>query len=555
MPDVWWGADVRASGATEVLSGVWGHAGVRAPTESVRVLGLRGQPGVRVVSRADRAEARHGMRAMPGGEGMGGVDEGQGHGSIKRDRGQVRGMPRRSRGVSIADLCAPLLLFSLCSRTNAFSQFFISDERMEDALNVGSKLKLVCDDESSAADANLPTCHSILNPLAKRKGVVQFVAEGVALRHADVIDTDPRRWAGLYFTGATASECVTGGMTRQCVRRKRCSLKQWFTGWHPTDMAKGAMVAGYTITLTEQLGGKQYVATTTACAMCVPDACRDVDLVCPNGRLVGSDPSLQPPGPISQRRDANGIPLRFTKPLCPLSCPVGTWLTCKDEAECWYVAPSAETVRIVKGNARRTLGENDAEIRKWVQMNRMAKTDVPVSLGLGIPIDECYPCHLAANLEHFGRRITTDGALMSQGYLQFECPGGADGPRPCRENEVSRSAATLNETQQTCQCKPGMFRDAQGGCQPCKAGFFCPFARPGSSGGMEACPVDTFSTGGSTACTACGRETGRCAAHQALTRCSGAAFQTRDSRCVDCEECMEVSGTLVAGTKPCLHVV
>ena len=425
----------------------------------------------------------------------------------------------------------------------------------KDAYNVESRVTLECDEKGVSAGEGvlLTACHGTLSDFTQQNGIGVFNTAGSALPHGDVIPGKPQEWPAMYFegprgwvnTGVLLNPMDTVSCKRQtqlCLRRLTCTMHEEF--WGNTPRSRDAKIK-----LSKQDGGEQFAPQAKVCVMCAPTACSDAELSCPNGRMASSE-SGQEVEPQSATMGTNGLPARFVKPKCGSSCPVGTWLTCGDEAACWYVAPSAETIRAVLGGQR---GPMDVETRRWMQRNRVAKSDLTVSLDLGVPVDRCYPCHLAANLKHFGRRVSTDAVLLGQGYLQFECPGGSLGPRMCGSNEVSQIQAGASGGS-PCQCKPGWFRDGQGVCQPCEAGHRCRFGATAASG-MEACPVDTFSSGGSTECVACRKDAGRCGAHEALTRCSGAGFQGRDSVCVDCSECIEVSGRQVPGTKPCLHLV
>ncbi len=247
--------------------------------------------------------------------------------------------------------------------------------------------------------------------------------------------------------------------------------------------------------------------------------------------------------------------MRFKKPDCVIGCAAGTWLTCTDEVSCTYVTPSQALIELIRARARNatTVASVEGGVRQWVQRNKQAGVDVPVSLGLGVPFDTCYPCQLAAGRSHFGRHVVTDSGLLNRGFLQFDCPGGELGPRMCGADELSL-ADNRTLTSSPCGCKPGLFRDAQGGCSVCTAGYRCLFGAT-MSNGVEQCPVDTYSVAGSSACTACGKQTGMCGPNQALTRCNGVGFQQQDSVCVDCNECVEISGGQTPGAKPCLHVV
>jgi hypothetical protein len=446
------------------------------------------------------------------------------------------------------------------------------DGKYFDSKSVEARLTLECNKAGPTETSEMKTCPERLRPFTVTEGrLVTFKMSGDALRHTDVLAWDPKLWAEMYFTrNASVYACKQGPL---CMKRVVCSMKEEF--WGLTSNSNGAVVYlddddCYHMTPDTGSWRPSYCFTprTSVCVMCAPAPCTDAELQCRNGLVVESAAAG---GVTSAIKDVNGRAARFSRPQCTKACPEGTWLTCTDEARCAYVSPGAETMGIVKSvsqerlaagdellkSARQRMELREKEIRQWVRQNKAATglggagpgTDVPVSLELGVPFDTCYPCSLAGGLRHFGRRVSGDSALLEKGYLPFECPGGVEGPRECGVNEVSR-VDNLTLASGRCGCRAGLYREGQSGCMPCPAGHLCVFGA-----GPEPCPLDTFSVAGSSACTACGKSAGMCAAHQALTRCSGVGAQTRDSRCVDCNDCEEVSGSLTYGAVPCLSVV
>jgi hypothetical protein len=449
-----------------------------------------------------------------------------------------------------------------------------------DSYNVEVRVTLECNNQGPSEAAGMDICPETLSVFTRSRGAHGVTVTGDALSFNDVLGADPRYWTSLYFSengrrGATSSSnygCRAD--TSLCMKRLVCTMKEEF--WGMTDHSNQQMVFLDGDDKTKDVEGGDFTPRSHTCVMCAPVPCTDAELSCPNGLVVSSKDTS--PQLTSSKKDTNGRPARFNKPECTIGCPQGTWLTCTDEASCAYVAPSQETIDILQSVSQAQLDraqmtplllralkvlmdKKETEIRRWVQQNKASTGvggtggDVPTSFGLGVLVDTCYPCSTAGGLQHFGRRVVTDTGLQTRGFLQFECPGGAFGPQMCAAGEVSQiNNETL--TSSPCGCMEGRFRDEQGVCMPCWAGHQCPFGATFASG-IEACPVDTYSLAGSSACTPgpCGKEAGACATHQALTRCIGAGFQTRDSRCVDCNECVEISGSQTLGAKPCLNLV
>ena len=478
-----------------------------------------------------------------------------------------------------AALCQGLLV--LVSVSVVSGQAYEIEKVYWNPFNVQARVTLECNSQGPSETTAMNICPETLSDFARTRGVHELNVMGDALSFNDVLGLDPRYWTSLYFSGngkhGTGSNsnytCRTD--TSLCIKRMVCTMKEDF--WGMREGTQQMILLGkqdWTKAADGKNKGRDYKGFSHTCVMCAPVPCTDAELSCPNGLVVASSGSS--PQILSSKKNTNGRPGRFNKPECTIACPPGTWLTCTDEASCAYVAPSQETIGILQsvdqGRLDRAqtdpllwkrlkvlMDAKENEIRRWVQQNKASTgaggtgADVPTSLGLGVPVDTCYPCSSAGGLQHFGRRVLTDPGLQNRGFLQFECPGGVFGPQMCAAGEVSQINATTL-TSSPCGCMEGRFRDQQGVCMPCLAGHRCRFGAT-FAGGIEACPVDTYSLAGSSACTPCGKEASACPSHQALTRCIGAGFQTRDSRCVDCNECVEISGSQTPGAKPCLHLV
>ena len=448
-------------------------------------------------------------------------------------------------------------------------------QQNQDSYNVEARVTLDCNQKGPDETPSMNICPAALSLFTRTHGVHQVTITGDALNFNDVLSPDPLYWTGMYFSkyenerrGTTSGYACRTDVSA-CIQRMVCTIKEEFWGMTPSSKQQFVLL-GYN-DLNTGAGGGNFNPLSHTCVMCAPVPCTDAELSCPNGNVV--DSTIISPEWKSAKLDTNGRSARFNKPNCHMSCPQGTWLTCTEEASCRYIAPSQATITIIqKGNQAQLsqptnqllqkpitvmIESRDNEIRQWVRQNKAstgptgAGADVPVSLDWGVPFDTCYPCSLAANRKHFGRFTATDTVLQSQGFLQFECPGGELGPRMCSANEVSL-IDNVTLTSSPCKCKPGLYRDAQDQCTPCPAGYRCPFGTIAS--GVPQCPVDTYSHPGSSACTPCSKDTGACTSYQALTRCSGVENQKSDSVCVDCNHCVEVSGPGVGGV-PCLNLV
>ena len=471
-------------------------------------------------------------------------------------------------------------------------QVYLGPGRFFGSYNVEVRVTLDCNTRGPDETSSMDICPLALSLYTRSVGVREVTITGDALKFNDMLSPNPLLWIGMYFsdnmrrtlisesTPASASGYICETGSNWCMKRMVCTIKEEFWGVKPNSNQVVVLSSTDRYIMQGADGSSMEVGfgpLSHTCVMCAPAPCTDAELSCPNGNVV--DSTVPHPELTSAKLDTNGRPPRFNKPDCPISCPQGTWLTCMEETSCSYIAPSQATItRVQIGNQaqlnRAQIGNRtdllvqkaltariqlrDNEILQWVRQNKASTgltgtgADVPVSLDWGVPFDTCYPCSLAANRKHFGRLTATDTALQSQGFLQFECPGGDLGPRICSANEVSL-IDNVTLTSSPCKCKPGLYRDAQDHCSPCSAGYRCPFGATFAAG-MQQCPVDTYSRPGSSACTPCSKDTGACTSYQALTRCSGAEYQTSDSVCVDCNHCVEVSGPDVGGV-PCLNLV
>jgi hypothetical protein len=269
------------------------------------------------------------------------------------------------------------------------------------------------------------------------------------------------------------------------------------------------------------------------CVLCLPSPCTLQDQKCSNGMV-----SPFPLETATEVDSGTGLQHVITKAICTKSCSPGYWLTCMnaDRTEkCSYVVPT------------RAMKEGKM-VPQWIQKNRMAangNTAVAMSTRFGLLIDECYPCLHANGLSHYQEPLLlTDGTMVNKGFLNFYCPGGDQAPQICPENQVSKIDRSTNSSG-PCNCMDGYYRDGAT-CRLCPAGYYCLFDK-----GIVACPTDTYSLAGATACTPCGTDRSACGPAQALVRCMGEKWQTQNAYCVDCQNC-KFSGGM--GGVPCQRV-
>ena len=279
----------------------------------------------------------------------------------------------------------------------------------------------------------------------------------------------------------------------------------------------------------------RYLNRVARCVSCQVVPCPS--FVCPNGRVVGF-PAQTVAGSVVKR------------PSCDRPCGAGTFLTCRRGSECSYQPLTEE-------DARRDRESRLSGSKKWYRENlQVLKSEVNLINveKAGPPVEQCYPCRLAAGLTHYDEAASTDDALMDQGFLRFYCPGGAEAPVRCGTNQVTKIDAATGGTS-ACGCQGGYYYNGTlGRCALCEAGFFCDW-KGASPPVPEECPADEYSALGSRACTPCDMEA-RCEAGKALTRCrksqgreAKGQFQKKNSYCVQCLECQQLGGD-----KPCYKV-
>jgi hypothetical protein len=232
-------------------------------------------------------------------------------------------------------------------------------------------------------------------------------------------------------------------------------------------------------------------------------------------------------------------------PECGVACSAGRFLTCNGLADCSYQVYTQENARLDEDGSGRGsqnwFRENVNVVRSTA--NLLLPTRAPP------PVRDCYACRFANNLAHGGTYYGTDGALYSAGYLRFTCPGGASPPAMCSDNQVARYDAAT-EAVSACGCTPGFYYNSTyGRCDRCLPGYRCAWSGM-SPPVLVPCEADTYAEAGAERCTPCRTDSSSCANGQALTRCKGSpAFQSRDARCVPCQECQQLSGDV-----PCYGV-
>jgi len=333
-------------------------------------------------------------------------------------------------------------------------------------------------------------------------------------------------------------QCVPSSYDRYCRRALKCRMEERFYGW----LIGAPGFLGETPQLLSRDNVRNGIPNN------IVDMCMDCQYVpcefpangCLNGRVSGA--------PVETKA---GVIIRV--PECGVACAAGTFLTCKGNKECKYRPyTDAEAVRDLAGASQGSL--------QWFANNvNVLRVDVNLvlpSAGTPPPYAQCYPCWLAADRMHEGVVASTDPVLKQQGYLRFQCPGGAAAPVDCGANEVTKFNATTKEVS-ACGCKPGLYRTAATAlCEPCPAGHFCDWSGMTAPSPRE-CPADHYATRGAVACTPCdmGR---RCDAGQALTRCmqgQGGKFQTENAFCVGCERCQQLQGaSALPDAVPCFKV-
>jgi hypothetical protein len=269
---------------------------------------------------------------------------------------------------------------------------------------------------------------------------------------------------------------------------------------------------------------------TPRCTLCVPVACPDAS--CPFGKIQGS--------PLVAFNN-----LVYQRPSCRETCAAGTFLTCNTGLDCRYQAPSTYHV------------SGDVGARAWLYLNQYTvKSDLNLGGGWPLPASGCYPCKFANGRTHFGTYFGTDATLYQDNFLQFECPGGALGPRACGRNKVAKFDNATGIAG-GCYCRDGWYKANAGDeeCTKCPAGYWCKWDKNTPPTKKE-CDVDMYSFEGQTECRNCTVNTNICPKSQALTRCvrgNNGEYQSRDAFCTDCGNCRQI--TNADGALPCNRVI
>lgn len=203
-------------------------------------------------------------------------------------------------------------------------------------------------------------------------------------------------------------------------------------------------------------------------------------------------------------------------------CPPGTWLTCKDDPNCYYEIPSAPGTFDGGEQIYAVSGEE--------------------------PVGTCFSCARAGNNKvHYGQtnQKTVIGQASSSGPLPWYCPGSWMPPVLCPAPFLGSNA---NHT--FCACPPGTFivGGAQS-CEPCPPGYMCP------EGVMVECPDNFYQDkSGSSMCIPCLFEGGFSNACELsgrkLRRCVG-QYKSQKLTCVYCNACRHPYETESAGVEDC----
>ena len=371
-------------------------------------------------------------------------------------------------------------------------------------------------------DEGVPTCHSQLNYILKKTTHHIFVAGRYTDVEAGKYIPYPDRW-DAWEVGASGACNQAADLV--CKQRVVCKMLEG--DWSSTAREIGARYgSGESFDTAEAYVGRM----TDACTLCVPVECPDSS--CPFGRInVLPVPSIW-----------NKV---YKRPTCTGTCAAGTFLTCSTGLECRYQAPSEYHVSGAVG------------AKAWLYRNQyVIRSDLNFGGGWPLPVDSCYPCKHANGRTHFGNYFGTDATLYQDDFLQFECPGGALGPRACGKNKVAKFDSATGVAK-GCFCRDGWYQANAGDaeCTRCPPGYRCKWdgATPPAK---KECDVDMYSFEGQSECRNCTVNTNICPKTQALTRCvrgGSGAYQSRDAFCTDCENCRQI--TNVDGALPCNRVI
>jgi hypothetical protein len=397
-----------------------------------------------------------------------------------------------------------------------------------------------------------PTCHSQLDYIKGRSGYYPYSMSYVGVDSQYPIP-NPLNWDKWQTAGVGPGDRVTSGLfcdqglgnteigdgLSVCKHALVCTFKESYWSQRlsneydpknpqtPQDSGRY-----YQINKDwEKTPHTHYAHTVDKCTLCAPVEC--LDFSCANGALA-----MAPVQAYSKKV--------FNRPNCvEKKCVAGTFLTCSTGLECRYQVPSTYHMQGAPG------------ARAWLKLNQYeVKSDLNMGGDWPLPVTSCYPCKFGNGRTHFGNFIGTEESLFQDNFLQFECPGGALGPRACGKNKVSRfdNATGISGV---CQCKNGWYQASPGDaeCTICPAGYRCRWDGLSPPTKVE-CEVDTYSDRGQTECRKCIVNTNICPKSQALTRCvrgNSGAYQSRDAFCTDCGNCRQV--TNADGALPCNRVI
>ena len=396
-----------------------------------------------------------------------------------------------------------------------------------------------------------PTCHSQLDYIKGRSDYYPYAVSYVSVDN-NYPTPSPLNWDKWQKAGAGPHDRITSALFCDqsmanveindgfsvCKQARKCKLKESYfsqrltNAYDPTKAQIPEDSGRYSVINDdwENTPYTHHAHTVDACTLCAPVECSDAS--CANGAL----PMF--PVPAYNKKV-------FNMPNCAESkCATGTFLTCNTGLDCRYQVPSTYHVLGAAGG------------RAWLYRNQyVVKSDLNFGGSWPIPVDSCYPCKYASGRTHFGEFFGTEASLFQDNFLQFECPGGALGPRPCGRNKVARFDAATGIAG-GCFCKNGWYQanDGDKECTICPAGYRCKWdgAMPPTK---KECEVDMYSFEGQAVCRDCTVNTNICPKSQALTRCvrgNGGAYQSRDAFCTDCGNCRQI--TNVEGALPCNKV-
>ena len=399
---------------------------------------------------------------------------------------------------------------------------------------------------------NYPTCHSQLDYIKGRSNYYPYTVSYVN-KDSYYPTPMPLNWDKWQKAGDGPKDRITSslfcdqGMGNPeindgfsvCKRASVCKMKESYlsqrlkNAYDPNNPQIPENLGQY-FTINNEWENTPYTHkahTVDRCTLCEPVECADSS--CPNGAL--------PMAPVPQYNR-----IVFDRPNCAANkCSPGTFLTCNTGLECTYQVPSTYDVSGAAGG------------RWWLYRNQMVnKSDLNMGGSWPLPVDSCYPCKYANGRTHFGDYFGTDASLYLDDFLQFECPGGALGPRACGKNKVAKFDNATGIAG-GCHCRDGWYKANAGDeeCTRCPPGYWCKWDGNTPPTKKE-CEVDMYSFEGQAECRKCNVNTNICPKSQALTRCvrgNDGMYQSTDAFCTDCANCKQITND--ADALPCNRVI